>query len=106
MKIQNAYTGICGSDLHIYFDPANSGVDFTTTHPITGAGMPQILGHEFSGTVVELGEGVDNVKVGDRVAVWPVYYCGVCSACQRGAINACRQLAFHGSRSDGGGMAE
>ncbi len=106
VKLRNGYSGICGSDLHIYYAPESSGMDYSRPHPITGATLPQILGHEFSGTVVELGEGVDSVRVGDRVAVWPVYYCGECAACRRGAYNVCRKITFHGVQSHGGGMAE
>jgi (R,R)-butanediol dehydrogenase/meso-butanediol dehydrogenase/diacetyl reductase len=106
VKLQNAFAGICGSDLHVYYTPEAAGLDFDHPHPVTGSTLPQILGHEFSGTVVELGEGVTNVAVGDRVAVWPVYYCGECAACRRGMLNACQKIGFHGLSSDGGGMAE
>ncbi|MGY1639233.1 2,3-butanediol dehydrogenase [Geodermatophilus sp. SYSU D00742] len=106
VKLRNAYAGICGSDLHVYYTPESSGLDYTTPHPLTGSMPPQVLGHEFSGTVVELGEGVDRVAVGDRVAVWPVYHCGTCAACRKGMVNTCRSFGFHGLTSDGGGMAE
>lgn len=106
VKIRNAYSGICGSDLHIYFAPEAAGVNFDEPHPLTGSLPPQVLGHEFSGTVAELGEGVDSVRVGDRVAVWPIYYCGECPACEKGMVNVCRFISFHGVMSNGGGMAE
>lgn len=106
VKLRNAYAGICGSDLHVYYSPEAAGLDLEHPHPVTGSTLPQILGHEFSGTVVELGEGVDDVSVGDRVAVWPIYYCGECPACRRGMYNACQKIGFHGLSSDGGGMAE
>lgn len=106
VKLQNAFAGICGSDLHVYYSPEAAGLDFDHPHPVTGATLPQILGHEFSGTVVELGEAVTNVAVGDRVAVWPIYYCGECPACKKGMFNACQKIGFHGLSSDGGGMAE
>lgn len=106
VKLRNAYAGICGSDLHAYFDPAGAGLNLDEPHPVTGALPPQILGHEFSGTVVEVGEGVENVEVGDRVAVWPIYSCGECPACRRGTPNVCRTIGFHGLTSHGGGMAE
>lgn len=106
VKIRTAFAGICGSDLHAYYEPEATGIDFTKPHPLTGAMAPQILGHEFSGTIVEVGEGVDSVAVGDRVAVWPVYFCGTCAACRRGRVNACRQIAFHGLSAHGGGMSE
>ncbi|MFK0401096.1 2,3-butanediol dehydrogenase [Microbacterium sp. NPDC090225] len=106
VKLRNAFAGICGSDLHVYYTPEAAGLDFEHPHPLTGSTLPQILGHEFSGTVVELGAGVDGVSVGDRVAVWPIYYCGECAACRRGMYNACQKIGFHGLSSDGGGMAE
>jgi (R,R)-butanediol dehydrogenase / meso-butanediol dehydrogenase / diacetyl reductase len=106
VTLRNAYAGICGSDLHVYYSPENSGLDYTRPHPLTGSMPPQVLGHEFSGTVVELGDGVDGVAVGDRVAVWPVYHCGTCAACRKGMVNTCRSFGFHGLTSDGGGMAE
>lgn len=106
VKLRNAFAGICGSDLHVYYSPEAAGLDFEHPHPVTGSTLPQILGHEFSGTVVELGDGVDGVSVGDRVAVWPIYYCGECPACRRGLYNVCQKIGFHGLSSDGGGMAE
>ncbi|WP_243229659.1 2,3-butanediol dehydrogenase [Microbacterium sp. CIAB417] len=105
VKLRNAFAGICGSDLHVYYSPEAAGLDFDHPHPVTGSTLPQILGHEFSGTVVELGEGVTDVKVGDRVAVWPIYYCGECPACRKGMFNACQKIGFHGLSSHGGGMA-
>ncbi|MFJ4252541.1 2,3-butanediol dehydrogenase [Microbacterium sp. NPDC090003] len=106
VKLRNAFAGICGSDLHVYYTPEAAGLDFEHPHPLTGSTLPQILGHEFSGTVVELGAGVDGISVGDRVAVWPIYYCGDCAACRRGMYNACQKIGFHGLSSNGGGMAE
>ena len=58
VKLRNAFAGICGSDLHVYYSPEAAGLDFDNPHPVTGSTLPQILGHEFSGTIVELGEGV------------------------------------------------
>ncbi|CAH0140874.1 2,3-butanediol dehydrogenase [Microbacterium foliorum] len=106
VKLRNAFAGICGSDLHVYYSPGAAGLDFDHPHPVTGSTLPQILGHEFSGTIVELGEDVEDVAVGDRVAVWPIYYCGECPACRRGMFNACQKVGFHGLSSHGGGMAE
>lgn len=106
VKIRNAYSGICGSDLHIYYTPESSGMDFTKPHPTTGAELPQILGHEFSGEVIEVGSDVTSVVAGDNVAVWPIYYCEDCVACEAGIFNACLNIGFHGIYSKGGGMAE
>jgi (R,R)-butanediol dehydrogenase/meso-butanediol dehydrogenase/diacetyl reductase len=106
VKLRNGYSGICGSDLHIYYEPEQAGVSLTEPHPVTGSLPPQILGHEFAGEIVELGEGVTAWEVGDRAAVWPVYYDGRCMACRKGRYNACELIGFHGITSEGGGMAE
>ncbi|MWB98507.1 2,3-butanediol dehydrogenase [Agromyces seonyuensis] len=106
VKLRNAYAGICGSDLHVYYAPEAAGLDLEHPHPLTGSTLPQILGHEFAGTVVELGDGVEGVSVGDRAAVLPVYSCGECPACRNGMTNACQKIGFHGLSSNGGGMAE
>ncbi|MFI8993313.1 2,3-butanediol dehydrogenase [Streptomyces sp. NPDC053542] len=102
-KLRVAHNGICGTDLHEYY----AGPIFfpTEPHPLTGASLPLIMGHEFSGTVVEAGEGVRAVAPGDRVAVEPIYRCGSCAPCQEGHYNVCRQIGFHGLMSNGG-MAE
>lgn len=105
VKLKNAFAGICGSDLHAYFAPENLAIDLSQPHPLTGATPPLILGHEFSGTVVEIGEGVTDVAEGDRVAVWPVYYCGRCAACRNKKYNLCPDIGFHGITSKGGGTA-
>lgn len=105
VKLENAFVGICGSDLHVYFDPERSGTDFTRPHPLTGAMPPQILGHEFSGTVVELGENVTGLAVGDRVTCYSVYWCGACAACREGRHACCPLAGWHGVTSHGGGLA-
>jgi (R,R)-butanediol dehydrogenase/meso-butanediol dehydrogenase/diacetyl reductase len=105
VKLRNAFAGICGSDLHVYYEPELLGYG-QRPHPLTGAMPPQILGHEFSGTVAAVGEGVTGVRVGDRAAVYPTYSCGACPACLAGHVNACKLIGFHGLTSHGGGMAE
>ncbi|MYS46030.1 alcohol dehydrogenase catalytic domain-containing protein [Streptomyces sp. SID5998] len=83
VKIRNGYVGICGGDVHTYFHPEASPVDLFRPHPVTGARLPQPLGHEFSGTVVEVGEGVTGIEVGDRGSMFPTAYsCGTCTACR------------------------
>jgi (R,R)-butanediol dehydrogenase / meso-butanediol dehydrogenase / diacetyl reductase len=101
--IKVAYNGICGTDLHEYYD----GPIFVPTepHPLTGRAAPVVLGHEFSGTVVEVGPGVKNLAEGDRIAVEPIYKCGECVPCRTGRYNVCTRIGFHGLSTDGG-MAE
>ena len=65
-----------------------------------------VLGHEFSGEVVELGEGVTGIQVGQAAALRPTYSCGKCPSCQQHLPNICRILAFHGLSADGGGLSE
>lgn len=104
VKIKVAHNGVCGSDLHEYFNEPT----FTPTepHPLTGAVIPVVLGHEFSGTVADIGDGVSGFDVGDPVAIRPNYFCGECAACGEGLNNICRKLAFHGLSGPGGGLSE
>lgn len=73
--------GLCGTDLHI----------IDGKYP--QASFPSVLGHEFAGTVVEVGPGVDGFAVGDRVAADPNQYCGKCEWCLQEAYNLC--VDFH-----------
>ena len=82
--------GICGSDLHYYH---HGGVaDFRLLEPLT-------LGHEIAGEIVALGPGVTTLRVGDRAAVNPARYCGVCDQCRIGRSNLCSEVRFFGSGS-------
>ncbi|WP_328858123.1 2,3-butanediol dehydrogenase [Williamsia herbipolensis] len=103
VSIAVAYNGICGTDLHEYY----AGPIFipTSPHPLTGAELPLILGHEFAGTISAVGKGVTGYAEGDRVAIEPLYRCGHCGPCSAGTYNVCAQIGFHGLMSDGG-MAE
>src|SRR5699024_11539375 len=68
--------------------------------------LPVVLGHEFSGTVEEVGEGVDGVSVGDSVVVEPLMVDGTCSACRKGKSHLCEQIGFIGISGLGGGLSE
>ena len=81
--VEVAGCGICGTDLHILDG------EFAPTLPI-------IPGHEFSGTVVAVGGGVDDVGVGARVAVDPSLHCHECYQCKRGRGNLCERWAAIG----------
>ena len=105
VKIEVAWTGICGSDLHEYVaGPIFIPVD--APHPVSEDIAPIVMGHEFSGTVVEIGEGVTSVQVGDQVVVEPILACGECGACKKGKYNICKHLGFHGLSGGGGGFSE
>ena len=69
--IKVAWCGICGTDLHEYLDGPIFCPKHGHPHPISGEDSPVTLGHEFSGVVEALGEGVDDLKVGDHVVVEP-----------------------------------
>ncbi len=81
--------GICGSDI--------PRVNMGTAHY-----FPIVLGHEFSGEVVETGEGVTTVKPGDRVSCAPLLPCMKCGDCQKGEYALCKNYSFIGSREQGG----
>lgn len=105
VKIKVEWCGICGSDLHEYaagpiFIPEGA------PHPLTGEKAPVVMGHEFSGQVVEVGEGVTRFKAGDRVVVEPVFACGHCAACKQGKYNLCEKMGFLGLAGGGGGFSE
>jgi len=99
VKAKIHYSGICGSDLHEY----EAGPIFipVTPHPMTGSMPPLTLGHEFSGRVVEVGEGVTNLKVGDRVTGDCVWSCGKCYYCMRNKPCLCVIAAYTGLHVDG-----
>ncbi|MFH9548559.1 2,3-butanediol dehydrogenase [Streptomyces sp. NPDC051445] len=101
VTIEVAYCGICGSDLHEYADGPHA-VPVGDPHPESGVAAPLILGHEFCGTVTEVGGGVTGFAPGDRVAVEPHYRCGSCPRCLAGEYNICRHFGFAGLMGHGG----
>lgn len=88
VKVKVRASGICGSDIPRVL---HNGVHF----------YPIVLGHEFSGDVVEIGEGVTKVKVGDRVSGAPLKPCMKCDDCQKGNFSLCKHYSFIGSREQG-----
>lgn len=88
VKVKVRVSGICGSDIPRVL---HNGVHF----------YPIVLGHEFSGDVVEAGEGVTKVKIGDRVSGAPLLPCMKCVDCQNGNFSLCRNYSFIGSRQQG-----
>ena len=92
VKVAVAFCGICGSDV---------------PRVLKGAchSFPQVLGHEFSGRVVEVGDGVSTVSVGDHVVGVPLIPCFKCEDCLLGNYSLCKHYSFVGSRQQGA-MAE
>ena len=99
VKIKVKWCGICGSDLHEYFEGPIAIP--TKPHPLTGKCIPLIIGHEFSGEIVEVGEGVKGWKIGDRVTCDASIVDWECYWCKRFQTNYCEKLAVTGVQSDG-----
>jgi (R,R)-butanediol dehydrogenase/meso-butanediol dehydrogenase/diacetyl reductase len=98
------WCGICGTDLHEY--AMGPIVIPAAPHPLNDSQLPQILGHEFSGEVVEVGPGVTSVAAGQRVSVMPLLFCGSCYYCRRGLNHLCVSMACVGLSFGWGGIAE
>ena len=82
------YVGICSSDIYRAFD---SGAYF----------YPLIMGHEFAGEVIEIGSGVSEFKIGDKVAVFPLKPCFSCDSCSKKLYAQCVKYSYYGSRCNG-----
>jgi len=90
VQIDVAYTGICGTDLHI----VHGAMDARVT-------LPAVLGHEMAGSLAAVGDGVSGWSVGDHVTVMPLAWCGACPACRAGHSHVCHNLNFLGIDSPG-----
>jgi (R,R)-butanediol dehydrogenase / meso-butanediol dehydrogenase / diacetyl reductase len=90
VQVRVAFTGLCGTDLHIL----HGNMDARVHTPLT-------FGHEMSGTVAALGEGVTGWSVGDAVTVMPLDWDGTCPACLAGNQHICQNLNFIGIDSPG-----
>jgi len=102
--LQPLFCGICGTDLHEYTD--GPIVTPSRPHSLTGAQLPQIMGHEFSAVVATAGPGVSHVRAGDLCTVMPLISCGRCHECMRGQNHLCRIMACTGLSSAWGGLAD
>jgi len=85
------HAGICGSDVHAYL--LMDGFDWVK--------IPRVMGHEYAGSVVETGEDVTNVEVGDTVIEAPIHPCGNCPQCEVGDVNVCSNTTISGMHTDG-----
>ena len=87
VKIQKI--GICGSDIHVYH-----GKHPFTKYPIT-------QGHEVSGEIAQIGQGVEGFSVGQKVTIQPQVVCGKCYPCRHGKYNLCEELKVMGFQTTG-----
>jgi 2-desacetyl-2-hydroxyethyl bacteriochlorophyllide A dehydrogenase len=90
VRVDVAYTGICGTDLHVYHGAMDTRVD-----------PPGVIGHEMSGRIAEIGPDVTGWRTGDQVTVMPLVPCGQCPACRAGHDHICHQLVFLGIDATG-----
>lgn len=90
VRINVAYCGVCGTDLHIFLGHMDQRVD-----------MPQVIGHEMSGIVAEVGSNVSEWEVGDHIVVRPLDPCNNCPACAAGHAHICQNLKFLGIDTPG-----
>ena len=81
--------GICGSDIHVYHGK----------HPYTK--YPVTQGHEVSGRIAAVGEGVTGFRVGQKVTIEPQVFCGKCHPCTHGKYNLCESLKVMGFQTTG-----
>lgn len=88
--VRIAYCGICGTDMHVYHGNMDARVGFN-----------RVLGHEMSGVVDNVGDGVVGFEVGQKVVVRPLDHCGDCPACNAGHQHICHKLKFLGLDTDG-----
>ena len=90
VRLEIAYGGVCGTDVHIYMGHMDHRIK-----------IPQVIGHEMSGTVVEVGEGVTEFKTGDKAIVRPLIPCGQCPACEAGHYTVCHHINVLGVDTPG-----
>jgi (R,R)-butanediol dehydrogenase/meso-butanediol dehydrogenase/diacetyl reductase len=101
VKLRITHTGICATDIEEWqFGPM--WVQTGKPNAITGRMAPLVLGHEITGHVVAVGQGVAGVRVGQRVAVNDVITCGQCHWCQSGRQAVCPAMGIAGLSGDGG----
>lgn len=90
VRVKIAYCGICGTDIHVFL----GGMEKRT-------GRHAVIGHECSGVVDEVGEGVFGFQKRDKVVIRPLDYCGACPTCKAGYSHICQNLKFMGVDSEG-----
>lgn len=108
VRVDISHTGVCGSDVHEYkVGPVPiraEGSDHRIPESKWDRFLPKPMGHEIAGTVSEIGEGVEDVSVGDEVALNILLPCGECQYCEAGKPQLC--TAFDGNPVGSPGFAE
>lgn len=89
VRVKNLIVGICGTDQHLHVG------EFGPRYPLTP-------GHEIAGEIIEIGDGVEDFAIGDRVAIDNTIYCMRCEACKRGDFNFCANGVALGVQKAGG----
>lgn len=90
VAVRIAFCGICGTDMHVYHGNMDARV-----------GLNRVVGHEMSGVVEAVGDGVTGLNPGQKVVVRPLDHCGNCPACKAGHTHICHKLKFLGLDTDG-----
>jgi (R,R)-butanediol dehydrogenase/meso-butanediol dehydrogenase/diacetyl reductase len=101
LLLRVGWCGICGTDLEEYL-AGPLIIPTESPNGLTGKMAPVVLGHEFAGTVAELGPGVSGFDVGQRVVPDVVLFCGACFFCRRHDYALCVNWAALGLQADGG----
>jgi (R,R)-butanediol dehydrogenase/meso-butanediol dehydrogenase/diacetyl reductase len=100
VKVAASWCGICGTDMEDFHHGAV--VPIGEPHPLSGRMAPLVLGHEYSGRIAEVGPGVENLEVGQRVACECVLTCQKCYWCKIGEYSICENMVSIGQQDDGG----
>ena len=101
IRLRMDYCGICATDVEEYvYGP--KFIFHDEPNPLTGRSTPMITGHEITGTVEKLGDGVSGPSVGQRVVLDTLLTCGECWWCRAGVRYQCDQMAVAGFGLDGG----
>jgi len=105
IQVEVAWCGICGTDLHEYIG-GPVYIPQHAPHPLTSVRAPVIIGHEMSGRVIAVGEGVEKFAVGDRIVACPIIGCQRCRWCRSDSMAQCDTVAFLGTSWSGGALSE
>lgn len=89
IRVNNA--GVCGSDVHAYL--LMDGFEWIK--------LPRVMGHEYAGHVVEVGDSVTRFQPGETVVEAPIHPCGECYQCEVGEVNVCQNTTISGMHTDG-----